>query len=218
MLLRVPVRTMHPWITQQLAKERQRDFTARADRARLARESRHVDPRYAARGWGAAARRATWRWLWPGARGAGSLGRSSRPWPAPIPPHGPGAGPYPGDSAYLSYRAFDIAERHSLFSGRWSSRVVARFNDCEIKVVKVQGGIAWQTHQDTDELFLVSSGRLTIRMRDGAVTLGPGQLFVVPRGLEHSPIADGEAHTVLIEVIQRDRRHLHTGPARSRPR
>jgi len=88
--------------------------------------------------------------------------------------------------------------------------VVARFNDCEIKVVKVRGGIAWQTHQDTDELFIVSSGQLTIRMRDGAVTLGPGQLFVVPRGLEHSPIADGEAHTVLIKVIQRDHRHLHT--------
>ena len=87
---------------------------------------------------------------------------------------------------------------------------MARFNDCEIKLVKVQGRIAGQTHQDTDELLLVSNGQLTIRMRDGAVTLGPGQLFVVPRRLKHSPTANGEAHTVLIEVIQRDRRHLHT--------
>src|SRR6266536_1974021 len=60
---------MHPWITQQLAKERQRDFIARADRARLARESRHVHRRYAACGWGATASRAIWRRLWPGARG-----------------------------------------------------------------------------------------------------------------------------------------------------
>jgi 8-oxo-dGTP pyrophosphatase MutT (NUDIX family) len=66
-------------------------------------------------------------------------------------------------------------------------------------VVKVQGEFTWHFHHDTDELFLVTNGQLTIQMRDGNVTLGPGQLFVVPRGVEHCPITDGEVHAILIE-------------------
>jgi mannose-6-phosphate isomerase-like protein (cupin superfamily) len=65
--------------------------------------------------------------------------------------------------------------------------------------VKVQGEFTWHTHQDTDELFLVTNGQLTITMRDGSVTLGPGQLFVVPCGVEHCPATEGEAHALLIE-------------------
>lgn len=84
-------------------------------------------------------------------------------------------------------------------SERWSPKVVARLNDYEIKVVKVQGEFVWHVHEDTDEMFLVTSGVLTIQMRDGNVTLGPGQLFVVPRGDEHCPVAEGEAHAVLVE-------------------
>lgn len=72
-------------------------------------------------------------------------------------------------------------------------------NDYEIKIVKVQGEFTWHTHEDTDELFLVISGELTIQMRDGDVQLGPGQLFVVPRGVEHCPIAQGEVDAMLIE-------------------
>jgi mannose-6-phosphate isomerase-like protein (cupin superfamily) len=99
----------------------------------------------------------------------------------------------------VAHSPVDIAEKLSLFSEHWSPKTVARLNDYEIKVVKVQGEFTWHTHQDTDELFLVTSGQLTIQMRDGNVTLGPGQLFVVPRGVEHCPVTDGEAHAVLIE-------------------
>lgn len=69
----------------------------------------------------------------------------------------------------------------------------------EIKVVKLSGEFVWHSHADTDELFLVVKGELDIQMRDRTVTLGPGQLFVVPRGVEHCPIAHGEVHAVLIE-------------------
>jgi len=92
----------------------------------------------------------------------------------------------------------DIAEKLSLFSEHWSPKVVARLNDYEIKVVKVKGEFVWHTHEDTDELFIVVAGELTIQLRDGDVRLSPGQLFV-PRGSEHCPIADGEVHALLIE-------------------
>ncbi len=68
-------------------------------------------------------------------------------------------------------------------------------------MVKVQGEFVWHAHQDTDELFLVTQGKLTIQLRDGRVTVGPGQLFVVPRGVEHRPVAEGEAHALLIEPM-----------------
>jgi len=93
----------------------------------------------------------------------------------------------------------DLSERLSSFTEHWSPKVVARMNDYEVKVVKAHGEFTWHSHADTDELFLVVAGRLTIRMRDGDVALGPGQLFVVPRGKEHCPVADGEVHAVLIE-------------------
>ena len=72
-------------------------------------------------------------------------------------------------------------------------------NDYEIKVVKLRGEFVWHDHQETDELFLVISGQLTIQMHDENVALGPGQLFVVPRGVQHCPITAGEVHAVLIE-------------------
>ncbi len=95
----------------------------------------------------------------------------------------------------------DLAERLSRFTDHWSPKVVARLNDYEIKVVKLHGEFVWHTHDDTDELFLVISGELTIQLRDGDVTLGPGHIFVVPRGVEHCPIADGEVQALLIEPI-----------------
>jgi mannose-6-phosphate isomerase-like protein (cupin superfamily) len=95
----------------------------------------------------------------------------------------------------------DLAEKLSSFSEHWSPKVVARLNDYEIKVVKVRGEFVWHTHDDTDELFLVIDGELTIQLRDGDVTLRPGQLFVVPRGVEHCPVAEGEVRAVLIEPV-----------------
>jgi mannose-6-phosphate isomerase-like protein (cupin superfamily) len=93
----------------------------------------------------------------------------------------------------------DLAAKLAQFSDHWSPKVVARMNDYEIKVVKVRGEFTWHTHEDTDELFLVVDGRLTIQLRDGDVTLGPGQLYVVPKGVEHCPIAEGEVSALLIE-------------------
>jgi mannose-6-phosphate isomerase-like protein (cupin superfamily) len=93
----------------------------------------------------------------------------------------------------------DLAQKLSSFTEHWSPKVVARLNDYEIKVVKLQGEFVWHSHDDTDELFLVLDGELTIQLRDGDVTLRAGQLFVVPRGVEHCPVAAGEVRAVLIE-------------------
>jgi mannose-6-phosphate isomerase-like protein (cupin superfamily) len=101
----------------------------------------------------------------------------------------------------MADEAVDIAEKLSLFSEYWSPKVVARLNDYEIKVVKLNGEFVWHTHEDTDELFVVVDGELTIQLRDGNVDLKPGQLFVVPKGVEHCPIAEGEVHALLIEPV-----------------
>ena len=93
----------------------------------------------------------------------------------------------------------DLAEKLSLFSEHRSPKTIAQLNDYEIKVVKIQGEFVWHTHQDTDELFLVLAGEPTIRLRDRDVVLGPGQLFVVARGVEQCPVAQQEVHAVLIE-------------------
>ena len=97
----------------------------------------------------------------------------------------------------------DISEKLTLFSEHWSPKVVARLNDYEVKLAKLKGEFVWHTHDDTDELFLVVDGALTIQIRDAtgeqSVTLNPGQLYVVPRGIEHCPYADGEVAVMLIE-------------------
>jgi len=99
----------------------------------------------------------------------------------------------------MDNRVVDIAEKFSLFSEHWSPKVVATLNDYEIKLARIKGEFVWHTHDDTDELFLIVEGTLTIQLRDGDVTLRPGQLFVVARGVEHCPIADGEVLAMLIE-------------------
>ncbi|SOC54381.1 cupin domain-containing protein [Ornithinimicrobium cerasi] len=93
----------------------------------------------------------------------------------------------------------DLSEMFARFSEHWSPKLVARLNDYEVKLVKVEGDFVWHTHDDTDELFLVVAGQLTIQLRDRDVVLGPGQLFVVPRGVEHCPRADAEVKALLIE-------------------
>ncbi len=93
----------------------------------------------------------------------------------------------------------NLAEKLALFSEYWSPRTVARFNEYDIMVVKVQGEFVWHKHDDTDDFFLVLEGRLTVRLRDRDVILGPGELFVVPRGIEHQTRAEEETHLLLIE-------------------
>jgi mannose-6-phosphate isomerase-like protein (cupin superfamily) len=95
--------------------------------------------------------------------------------------------------------ALNLARLLDTFDDHWSPRVVADVNDYEVKLVKVAGEFVWHTHDDTDELFLVVSGELTIQMRDQDVVLGPGELFVVPRGVEHCPRAEVETAALLLE-------------------
>lgn len=99
----------------------------------------------------------------------------------------------------MAHRVVNLDERFSLFTEQWSPKVVARLNDYEIKIVRIQGEFVWHTHENTDELFFVLSGQLTIRLRDGDVVLSAGEMFVVPRGVEHSPVAEGEVRAVLVE-------------------
>jgi mannose-6-phosphate isomerase-like protein (cupin superfamily) len=93
----------------------------------------------------------------------------------------------------------NLADKLATVSEHWSPRIVAVYNGNDVMVVKVQGEFVWHAHPDTDDLFLVLSGRLAIEMRDRTVRLGPGELFVVPRGVEHRPVAEEECHLLLIE-------------------
>ena len=93
----------------------------------------------------------------------------------------------------------DLAEKLALFEDRFSPRIVATLNDYKIEVVKVEGDFVWHSHPETDDFFLVLEGELEIELRDRTVRLRKGQLFVVPRGVEHRPRADREAHVLLIE-------------------
>ena len=93
----------------------------------------------------------------------------------------------------------NLGEKLSQFSAYWSPKTVAQFNGHDIMVVKARGEFVWHQHDETDDLFLVLKGRLTIQMKDGDVTLGPGELFVVPKGVQHCPVAEEEVHLIIIE-------------------
>jgi mannose-6-phosphate isomerase-like protein (cupin superfamily) len=93
----------------------------------------------------------------------------------------------------------NLAEKFARFSDQWSPKIVADLNDSQVKLAKVQGEFVWHDHAEEDELFLVVKGELTIELRDGQVTLGPGELVVIPKGVEHRPLAREEVHLILIE-------------------
>jgi mannose-6-phosphate isomerase-like protein (cupin superfamily) len=94
----------------------------------------------------------------------------------------------------------NLGEKLSTFSDQWSPKIVASYNNNDIMVVRVEGEFVWHSHPDTDDFFLVVDGELDIELRDRTVTLGPGELFVVPTGVEHRPVARrGEAKVLLIE-------------------
>ena len=96
--------------------------------------------------------------------------------------------------------AIDLSAKLDTFADRWRPRVVAEFNGHDVMVVRVQGEFVWHAHEDTDDLFLVLDGELDIELRDRTVTVGAGELFVVPRGVEHRPVARrGEVKMLLIE-------------------
>ena len=94
----------------------------------------------------------------------------------------------------------NLTAKLDTFAEYWSPRTVAEFNGHDVMVVKVQGEFVWHKHADTDDLFLVLRGALDIQLRDRTVTLGPGEMFVVPRDVEHRPVAREEVHLLLIEA------------------
>ena len=93
----------------------------------------------------------------------------------------------------------NLAEKFALFGDHWSPRVVGTVDDYEVKLVKAEGEFVWHKHDDEDELFLVVKGTLTIAFRDRTVTVGPGEMIVVPKGVEHRPSADTECEILLLE-------------------
>jgi len=97
--------------------------------------------------------------------------------------------------------SINLNQKLSTFTDLWTPKVVADFNGHDVMVVKVNGEFSWHSHADTDDFFMVLSGRLTIQMRDGDVVLEPGELYVVPKGIEHCPKADEETHLLLIEPV-----------------
>jgi mannose-6-phosphate isomerase-like protein (cupin superfamily) len=94
----------------------------------------------------------------------------------------------------------NLAEKFATFSEHWAPRIVARYNDNDVRIVKVDGAFVWHSHPETDDFFLVLEGVLDIELRDRIVTLNPGEIFVVPRGVEHRPVArHGEVKMIVIE-------------------
>ena len=95
--------------------------------------------------------------------------------------------------------AIDLAEKLSQFDEYWSPRIVGEVNETYVKLVKVNGEFVWHSHEHEDELFLVVKGRFTIRFRDRDVHLGEGQMIIVEKGVEHQPVAESEAHVLVVE-------------------
>jgi len=99
----------------------------------------------------------------------------------------------------MSYQAINFEQKFGLFSEQWTPKVVAEMNDYQFKVVRLEGDFIWHSHKDTDEAFIVIEGSLRIDFRDGALEIGAGEMFVVPKGVEHKPYAEREVKLLLIE-------------------
>ena len=99
----------------------------------------------------------------------------------------------------MTYKPINFQQKFGLFTEQWAPKVVAEMNDYQFKVVRLQGDFVWHHHKDTDETFIVMDGALRIDFRDGTVTLRSGEMFVVPKGVEHKPYAEGEVKLLLIE-------------------
>ena len=99
----------------------------------------------------------------------------------------------------MQHTPINFAQKFTLFTEQWQPKVIAEMNDYQFKIVRLQGDFVWHSHADTDEAFLVLEGSLRIDFRDGAVSLNPGELYVVPRGVEHKPFAEREVKLMLIE-------------------
>jgi len=99
----------------------------------------------------------------------------------------------------MNYESINVAQKFKLFDEQWQPKVIAEMNDYQFKVVRLQGDFIWHDHKDTDETFIVIDGILRIDFRDGAVHVAAGEMFVVPKGVEHKPYAEQEVKLLLIE-------------------
>ena len=99
----------------------------------------------------------------------------------------------------MTYKAINFSQKLGLFSEHWQPKVIAEMNDYQFKIAKLQGDFIWHDHKDTDETFIVLEGVLRIDFRDGAVDIAAGEMFVVPKGVEHKPFAEHEVKMLLIE-------------------
>jgi mannose-6-phosphate isomerase-like protein (cupin superfamily) len=99
----------------------------------------------------------------------------------------------------VRYSAINLGEKLGTFSDHWSPKIVAQMNDYHFKLVKFQGDFVWHSHDDTDETFIVIEGQMSIDFRHGRVDLKAGEMFVVPRGVEHKPFAENECKAMLVE-------------------
>jgi mannose-6-phosphate isomerase-like protein (cupin superfamily) len=93
----------------------------------------------------------------------------------------------------------NVAEKFGLFDEYWSPKIIGELNDFYVKAVKFKGDFVWHDHETEDEMFLVMKGRFVIKLRDGEIALGPGEFAVIPRKVEHMPVADEEVHVLLLE-------------------
>ena len=104
-----------------------------------------------------------------------------------------------GRTGHMSYQAINFGQKLGLFDEQWQPKVIAEMNDYQFKIVKLQGDFIWHDHKNTDETFIVLEGVLRIDFRDRAVQLSAGEMFVVPKGVEHKPYAEHEVKLLLIE-------------------
>lgn len=103
------------------------------------------------------------------------------------------------DKPQAPYAAINLSKKLEAIRDHWQPRVIAELNDYQFKIVKIEGDFVWHDHPDTDEAFIVIEGELRIDFRDGSVLLGSGEMFVVPKGVEHKPFAEKEVQMMLIE-------------------
>ena len=99
----------------------------------------------------------------------------------------------------MDIKGINLREKLSLFDEFWSPRIIAQMNDYHFKLAKIQGEFVWHSHPETDEVFIVLAGDMRIEFRDAEVELNEGELCVVPKGVEHKPVAERECHIMLVE-------------------
>jgi len=117
----------------------------------------------------------------------------------------------PGEEAILKHEPVNLAEKLARIHDYWTPGIIGELNGQHVKLAKVKGEFVWHFHQNEDELFLVLDGTLRLELRDGVVVLGPGELYVVPRGVEHRPVAEEEVHLLMFEPAST----LNTGNVQS---